>query len=210
MHDASYEVTVKHGLISSSVDVNNVTRGGYIDRDSPSYHIYYAVSTLMTQKLCPYGFTDSLLRTSSLMDIENHTWYWTDMSVTLPRLVENISISLLSPDVHIYIPPHNESLSNPVKPFETSCYSPSLRFVYDHTRLLAAYGFVLFVTAVCIMVGFRAVYLNGTDETFSLSRCIDVILNEWLFEKRRDLSLNTTRLKVDAGREGQLKPIINE
>jgi len=119
----------------------------------------------------------------------------------LPSLLQNISISMLSEDIY------TRSGSTTLTSANSTCLFTATFYTYNSERLLATYGAGVAVTAICIVVGWRAVWLNGKDETMDFSRLLRALLNESLYEDRQDLSLDT-KVKADADSEGQFRPVL--
>jgi len=124
-------------------------------------------------------------------------WSPPDLTNTLPSLMRNISVSLLT-----------DLLSNQgnstTAPFDTTCWYSSSAYSYNEIRLLAAYGGALIVTAVCMLFGFRAIRLNGAEESVKFSRILGAILNKSLFDDRYELS-KVSRLTANGSPDGQLR-----
>ncbi len=77
----------------------------------------------------------------------NNPWFWTeDMVFALPRLMADVSASLLSGKL-------SETGSLTLKTTETDCQTISLFFIYNRSRLLWSYGAGLIVTALCVGLG---------------------------------------------------------
>ncbi len=135
---------------------------------------------------------------------EEIAWFWqaggpTDMVLSLPSLMQNISLSLLSGAA-------GETTFTGLGTVDTVCAFTGLHYVYDRDRLLITYGVALLITSWCVAFGFRAVYMSGVDESIGFSRLLGSLLNDGLFDQRTSLS-RSTMVRADECPEGQLRPV---
>ncbi len=76
-------------------------------------------------------------------------WSWnSNLATVLPSLMQNISVSLLNSQF--------SKEGNTTVAFDTTCWYSSSAYSYNEIRLLGTYGAALFITAVCMLFGFRA------------------------------------------------------
>jgi len=116
------------------------------------------------------------------LDTQNNIG-WVNMTEALPSMLQNVSASLLSPELL--------SLSNggDVSPsLSTTCFYTSTIWEYHRLRLLAPYAVSALLTTVCVGFGFAAVRRNGVEESLGFSRILAAVLNDDLFENRAALS----------------------
>lgn len=136
---------------------------------------------------------------SPLGEVDNNNpWFFTeDIIVTLPKLMADVSTSLLSGKL-------SETGSPTLKQTETYCEIISLYFIYNRTRLLASYGGSLVVTAICVAFGFYAIRRNGVEETLHFSRILRSVVNESLMNAKNHIS-DQTVVQASKGRTAELE-----
>ncbi len=161
--------------------------------------IEYVNSTAQLQPISSSKAISTVLAYSPIFESSfEDPWKMTSNTSTLvSSFMSNISISLL-----------NNLLSteqNPTTaPYDTTCWYSSASYTYDSERLLVTYGLGIVVAAICMMFGFRAIHLNGMDESLAFSRIVGATLNESLFERRFDLS-KSSRVTGEGGVHGRLR-----
>lgn len=119
-----------------------------------------------------------------------------DLSSVLPSLMRNITVSLLAEQLST-----NDNPST--APSNTTCWYSSSVYRYNRVRLLSTYGAALGIAATCMLFGFRAIYLNGVEESNAFSRIIEAVLNKSLFNDRFELSMSS-KLTANGSPDGQL------
>lgn len=224
VHDATYTVTFTHNAPSSTIDIIDTqlhdpvlgNSSAHIF-DNANYSIAVAFTQLLEGTLTPDGSVSgqsglSPLCVSALTtQTPDFAWHWEDMMVGVPSLMANVSISLFNPAVQFY-PWSRAATINPfavynssqaVRAVNTTCWYSMQYFDYDPVRLLATYGAALLVTALCAALGFRAVHLNGVEDSMNFSRFLGAILNDQLFAERHELT-KETRVKADNDQSGYL------
>jgi len=125
---------------------------------------------------------------------------WTstsNLSMVLPSLMQNISVSLLANQL-------STDRNSTTTPIDTTCWYSSSAYSYNEIRLLATYGAALVITMVCMLFGFRAVRLNGAEESVAFSRILGALLNKPLFNDRYELS-RSSQLTANGSPDGQLR-----
>ncbi|KLO14353.1 hypothetical protein SCHPADRAFT_903407 [Schizopora paradoxa] len=99
-------------------------------------------------------------------------WQWqTNMSVAIPSLMQNISLSLLSGKL-------STEQNSTLQDAQTTCLVTGLHFVYNRVRLLLIYASSVIVTAFSVAFGLFVATSNKVSETMAFSRimgaCFDL------------------------------------
>ncbi len=122
------------------------------------------------------------------------------MSVAMPSLMQNVSLSLLSGQL-------STEWNSTLKHVDTACLQTGLHFVYNSIRLLLIYASSAVLTAFCIAFGLFAVSSNNVSESMTFSRLLNASFDfkDRLAELDSTASLSrNTKIKADAA--GTLNP----
>jgi len=182
---ANYDVRVRHDNFSSYIDILNVTFGS---RLSPSFEtqpdplelaLYGLVQAFVN------GFSGSVIFDSehdgfagtppsvayspmmqwTLSSGKNTTLTWSDLTTSLPELMQNISLSLLSGQ----FPSQSHTYMTKVG---TECLMTQLAYKYNSSRLLAVYIVAWATTAIFFSLGFFFIWKNGEEHNLNFSHVV--------------------------------------
>ncbi len=121
-----------------------------------------------------------------------------DLGTEISSFMQNLSVSLLTDEF-------SGDGQNPTTALvNTTCWYQDFTYNYNRAQLLAIYSAAIGVTAVCVVIGVRAIQLNGVEESFRFSRVIGAVLNPSLFLDRRVLT-ESSHLTADGSPDGQLR-----
>ncbi|KLO12651.1 hypothetical protein SCHPADRAFT_941026 [Schizopora paradoxa] len=150
------------------------------------------------------GKSYGIIQNSGLFSITssgNHTWSG-DIPHFLTSYVQNVSISLLSSDVHYRL---NKGISEEPHFVDTTCSSTFTVYEYDSARLLLTYGVAFGISSLVVAYGLRLTLHNGSKTDVSFSDIIEIASEQLLspssscqndacdsVEKDADLSLKDT------------------
>jgi Histidine phosphatase superfamily (branch 1) len=210
--NATYHVRIRHGNTSTTVDVLNTTLANRLITNITAHMRNVPINALVDAMALrlnglvvwlydDYDPTDdSVVVIYSPLGL-NHSGYLDldgdrDPIISLPSLMQNLSISLLSAPITVM---GYTTLSST----QTTCLHSVLIYDYTQSRLLFTYGAGVLITIICIIIGFAAMRDNKTEESLSFSRLLHSVLNDRLFGK--DISLDT-RLHAERNPRGQLVP----
>ena len=183
---ADYHVRVQHNNLSSHIDILNVTFG---PRLSPILGtnpdpLQLALGGLV-QAVCDAfigsvifdsyfnGFPEPPLNIaySPMMHWAHSTsnssvLTWADLTTSLPELMQNVSLSLLSGQ----FPSKNQTYMEKV---QTECSMTQLVYEYNSRRLLVIYAVAWAAAAVFFSLGFLFVWKNGEEHNLDFSHVVD-------------------------------------
>ena len=189
---AEYQVHVKHNFTSTAV-VRSVTLkrpflGEELEGDPPlplpdsqiigfwrafldtmieEMALVFFAGAEGAQLTWNYGGSSPWLAWSALnRGAPDMPWQWpwpSDLSVTVPDLMKNISLSLLA-GTNTGFPA--------IATNSTPCLTSSLQYVYRPARLLGTYGAGLALAAVCVALGFYARRSSPRSESLDFSRIL--------------------------------------
>ena len=183
---ANYDVRVRHDNFSSHIDILNVTFGS---RLSPSLGtqpdpLDLALDGLVQAFVNAFnggvifdaqydGFvgTPPSVAYSPMMQWDpspgkNSTLTWSNLTTSLPQLMQNISLSLLSGQ----FPSKNQTY---LAKTQTECSMTMLIYEYNSSRLLAIYTVAWVAAAIFFSLGFLFVWKNGVEHNLDFSHVVD-------------------------------------
>lgn len=191
---SSYVVKVTEGLGNGTVTVLNLTPKSPITRSSPDMlGLQYAaladglarlLNGTATYNRSTFNFTQdsSFIAFTPLGTADsNSPWSWpstTSMRARLQELMAEVSVSLLSGVL-------SDASSPTLTPQDSQCLLHEPLYSYDRMRLFLTYGIAILVTAVCMLIGFIVIHMNGREETVDFSRIMSSFVGEEEFEEAR-------------------------
>lgn len=98
----------------------------------------------------------------------NSPWSW-GPNLTLGGMTQSLMASV-SASVLSNVLTQTDGPS--VKEIQVACNVFDSLYIYDRSRLFLVYGAALLVTALCILVGFVAIHVNGEEESVEFSRIL--------------------------------------
>lgn len=192
VYNATYDVRIQHNGTQTSIDVQSVELHQPITSDDMQSSVpeglgMYTISLALAQHLYGIGMVDVGKMIAVDVDNQNHnvfysalgspgpagskTWKWQPNTLeTLPQLMQNVSISMLS-----------NPLGGTTIPTETQCLYSAVFYDYNPLQLALAYGIATLTTLICVVIGFWAVERNSAEESLGFSRVLVSILNSQLF-----------------------------
>ena len=185
---ADYDVRVRHDNFSSQIDVLNVTSGS---RLSPSLgtepdplelaldglvqaFVNAFKGSVIFDSQCdgfagtPLSVAYSLMHWAPTVTRGNHhsVLTWSDLTTSLPQLMQNISLSLLSGQ----FPSYNQTY---MVETQTECSMTKLVYEYKSSRLLAIYAIAWAAAAIFFALGFLFIWKNREEHNLDFSHVVD-------------------------------------
>lgn len=128
---------------------------------------------------------------------KNIAWQWqTNMSVAIPSLMQNVSLSLLSGQL-------STEQNSTLKDVDTTCLVTGLHFAYNRARLLLIYTSSLILTAFSVAFGLYAASSNGVSESMAFSRIMGACFD---LKDRVDSTEFSRDTRIKAASNGTLLP----
>ncbi|KLO09283.1 hypothetical protein SCHPADRAFT_943779 [Schizopora paradoxa] len=118
-----------------------------------------------------------------------------NMTFAIPTLMKQVVVGLLSNALT------TETGSSPLASITGACTTEAVVLKYDEVdraRLLLSYGAGLFGTAICILIGFYAIHLNGVEENIHFSRILMSLVHPGICKHADNLQDPEARLQLDA------------
>jgi len=183
---ADYDVRVRHDNFSSHIEILNVTSGSRLspslgpdpdpldlalDGLAQAFVNAFNGSVIFDSQYDGFAGTPPSVAYSPMMHWapspgKNSTLTWSNLTTSLPELMQNISLSLLSEQ----FPSKNQTY---MAKTQTECLMTKLIYEYDSSRLLAIYGVAWTATAIFFLLGFLFVWKNGEEHNLDFSHVVD-------------------------------------
>ena len=183
---ADYDVRVHHDNFSSYIDAVNVTFGS---RLSPSlgtepdplglaldglvqaFVVAFNGSVIFDSQYDGFVGTPPSVAYSPMMHWapspgNNSVLTWSDLTIALPELMQNISLSLLSEQ----FPSKNQTY---MAQTQAACSMTKLVYEYNSSRLLVIYAVAWATAATFFSLGFLFVSKNGVEHNLDFSHVVD-------------------------------------
>jgi len=186
---ADYHVQVQHNNFSSQVDILNITVGSPIgpvspiSNTQPSNTLEFALGGLVLA--IGKAFSGSVIFDSPfdgfaetpLSVAYSPLLHWnrtnsrsiltmSDLTTSLPRLMQNVSLSLLS----MQFTPKNQTYMERV---QTECSMTQMVYEYNPSRLRAIYATAWAAAAIFFSLGFFFVWKNGEEHNLAFSHVVE-------------------------------------
>lgn len=187
VYRADYHVQVQHDTFSSRIDVLDVIpryrlspifrADDYVDdSDLPLDGLAQAVVSALRGFIVYDSWTSEFVDTnltvaySSMLHWthtnETNIATWSDLSTSLPSLMQNVSLSLLSGQF--------DSLHEAyMVKVDTDCSMTQLIYEYDSRRLLAIYIAAWTVAAIFLLLGFFFIWRNEREHNLDFSHIVE-------------------------------------
>ena len=182
---ADYDVRVWHDDFSSHIDILNVTFGSVLSPGPSQFNpLEFALKGLVQAFISAFngsvifdsqfdGFagTPPSVAYSPMMhwapSPSNHSTKltWSDLTTSLPQLMQNVSLSLLSEQ----FPPKNQTY---MEKAQTECSMTQLVYEYNSRRLLSIYAVAWAAAAIFFSIGFLFVWKNGEEHNLDFSHVV--------------------------------------
>ena len=183
---ADYHVQVHHNNFSSHIDVLNVTIGPllspclgtkpdlwYLALDGLVEAVgrAFSGSVIFDSQYDAFAETPLSVGHSPMMHWartadSRSVFSWSDLATSLPELMQNVSLSLLSGQ----FPSIDQTYMEEV---QTECSMTQLVYEYNSWRLLVIYVIAWAATAISFSLGFWFVRKNGEEHNLDFSHVVD-------------------------------------
>ena len=183
---ADYDVRVRHDNFSSHIDILNVTFRSHLspslgDQPDPfqlaldglvqAFVDAFDGSVIFDAQYDGFAGTPLSVAYSPMMQWDpspgtNSTLTWSNLTTSLPQLMQNVSLSLLSGQ----FPSKNQTY---MATTQKECSMTKLIYEYNSSRLLAIYAVAWAVAAIFFLLGFLFVWKNGEEHNLDFSHVVD-------------------------------------
>jgi len=183
---AHYDVRVRHDNFSSHIDILNVTSGSRLSPslgphsdplDLPLDGLVQAFvnafngSVIFDSEYDGFAGTPPSVAYSPMMHWapspgKNSTLTWSNLTTSLPELMQNISLSLLSEQ----FPSKDQTY---MAETQTECSMTKPIYEYDSSRLLTIYAVAWAAAATFFLLGFLFVWKNEEEHNLDFSHVVD-------------------------------------
>jgi len=181
--NTTYHVNVTHDVTGSTVkildrvDNNPLSSLTNIPGDYNLLAVMDAVAVVLAGTVT-YGGAFQFDASSNLVgyafgNLRDSSWTWNnDPSIAVPKLMENVSLSLLAGNVSV-----NRGFKS-LRDVNETCYHSGLVYNYEWMLLVLPYGVGLVTILGCLEVGRHSRRQNGRWEPLDFTRLVDAISSE--------------------------------